>query len=386
MSDNSNIECTDATWNVVRGCTKVSAGCDNSYAMGIAHRFSGAGLAYEGLTRKIAGRGQWNGKVKLAPELLTLPFTWVKPRRVFVNSMSDLFHPSVPFEFIADVFAVMSVSTRHTYQILTKRPERMRQFLREYLVNYEGINYDQWLDECCPGDDFDPDNISAPNIYPEWKALGIGPGGGYDNCGPVFPYENVHLGVSVEDQQTANKRIPDLLECPAAIRFLSCEPLLGPVDLTNVCVQADRHGEEYQNCLSLEDWVDYPESQEVINSVGSGALIDWVIAGGESGPGARPANPDWFRALRDQCVAYSVPFFFKQWGEYIPVECTADNPFGWYPLDGGDGSRFDDIDKEKCELDIVGMNLVCKVGKKLAGRMLDGREWNQMPDVVDIDA
>ena len=236
MGAKTGIEWTDATWNPLRGCSRVSEGCRNCYAESVANRFKGPGQPYEGL---IARAGRWNGEIRLVPEKLLEPWRWVKPRRIFVNSMSDLFHPSVPFEYIAAVFFIMSVTTRHTYQVLTKRPERMREFFRWLATDGDGV----YLGAVYQGDTLlqimDEKVYESAHTIPEIAALAWTPKGktrgGYDNCGPIFPYKNVWLGVSVENQATADERIPLLLEVPAAVRFLSVEPLIGSVDLLDIC-------------------------------------------------------------------------------------------------------------------------------------------------------
>jgi len=226
MADTS-IEWTDATWNPVAGCTILTAGCTNCYAMRMAARLEAMGVhKYSGLTRKSGGRAKWTGKVRLDRDSLTTPQAWKKPRRVFVNSMSDLFHESVPVKFIREVWDVMAATPRHTYQILTKRPERMSALLgnSEFAV--------------------------LPNVW---------------------------LGTSVEDSRVLH-RLDELRTVPAAIRFVSYEPLIG--------------------------------------SVAGGDLTDihWAIVGGESGPNARPMNPIWVDEIFDQCVESDAAFFFKQWG------------------------------------------------------------------------
>jgi protein gp37 len=238
------IEWTDETWNPVTGCTKVSPGCDHCYAERVTERFH--------------GRGSFE-RVVLHPERLDKPLRWSKPRKVFVNSMSDLFHEQVPDEFIAEVFAVMALAPQHTFQVLTKRHGRMRSLLS--------------------------DPTFGSNFGPMWAAMVE-----RDETFEVpWPLPNVWLGVSVEDQRWADIRIPALLDTPAAVRFVSAEPLLGPV--------------------RLRPWVS-PFTTDV--------SVDWVIVGGESGPGARPMHPDWARSIRDQCGALGVPFLFKQWGGRTP--------------------------------------------------------------------
>lgn len=296
MSDNTAIEWTDATWNPVVGCDKVSPGCDNCYAIRTARRMSAnpnpkVSAAYAGTE---AG-GEWTGQVNLLEDRLDQPLRWQKPRRIFVNAQSDLFHKEVPNEFIARVFAVMVLAPQHTFQILTKRPGRMRSLLNS-------PDFISLVDSTLGGDKSD-----AP-----WDL--------------DWPLPNVWLGVSVEDQKTADLRIPLLLDTPAAVQWLSCEPLLGPVDLSQwVKPHTDTCGDEFAPPWCI---CDYPPKG------------DWVVVGGESGPNARPMHPDWARSLRDQCVAAEVPFHFKQWGEWQ------------------DGSR---------------------VGKRAAGRLLDGRTWDEYP-------
>lgn len=247
MSANSSIQWTDATWNVVTGCTKVSPGCTNCYIASTP-------------PFRIAGRKFVKGKIPLEfhEDRLELPLHWRKPRLVFVNSLSDLFHEDVPDEFIDRVFTVMALCPQHTFQVLTKRAERMLRY-------------------CSGASD---------------GQLGVG----------ILP--NVWLGVSVEDQKRADERIPHLLQTPAAVRFLSCEPLLGPIDyLASWLVGCDdRHLRPRSESDRLAKRDQHLRS------------IDWVIAGGESGRGARPCDLAWIRSLRDQCRAAAVPWFLKQIG------------------------------------------------------------------------
>lgn len=246
MATATTIEWTETTWNPIRGCSRISPGCMNCYAERMAHRFSAPGMPWEGLTRPTTSGPRWTGKVVLVPQALGEPLRWREPRIVFVNSMSDLFHEDVPLTFIQSVFATMRQTPRHTFQVLTKRADRLAE-LSEQL---------DW----------------APNVW---------------------------MGVSVESSAHVD-RIDRLRQTGAAVKFLSLEPLL----------------------TALPD----------LNLRG----IDWAIVGGESGPGARPMNPEWVRDLRAQCQTQRVRFFFKQWGG---------------------------------------------VQKKRAGRLLDGREYNEMPEV-----
>lgn len=277
MGAKTGINWTDSTWNPIRGCSPVSQGCARCYAARVAHRFSGPGEPYEGLADWRGGRAVFNGTIRLVHSALDQPLRWKRPRRIFVNSMSDLFHENVPGRVVDDVFAVMAEAHWHTFQVLTKRPKRAADWFASVAV----------------------------------------------------PLPNVWLGVSVEDQKAADERIPLLLQCPAAVRFLSCEPLLGRV--------------------SICQWMFRRETAERFPDH-AGQRIGWVIAGGESGPGARPMHPDWARSLRDQCAAAGVPFLFKQWGDKPPEEA-----FKSVPL----------------------VNAVMHA--KHCGRMLDGRTHDEFP-------
>ena len=281
MAENSNIEWTDCTWNPVSGCTRASEGCDNCYAVTMTHRLEAMGQKkYAGLTvLNKAGDRHFNGKVRCDESALSAPFTWRKPRRVFVNSMSDLFHKDVPFAFVDKVFAVMALCPQHTYQILTKRPERMREYLcfSERTINRQGCVQNQM--------DFRTVHWSgSPRPV-------IG----------VWPLPNVWLGASVENQEQADKRIPQLLMCPAAVRFLSCEPLLGSL---NLCPTHDALGRPTLAGPLVG----------AMNVSGPDPAIDWVIIGGESGRGARPCDVEWIRSIVRQCESARVHCFVKQLG------------------------------------------------------------------------
>ncbi|MEX3967320.1 DUF5131 family protein [Paraburkholderia sp. EG286B] len=334
MSENSKIEWTDATWNPVRGCARVSPGCTNCYAERVAMRFRGTGQPYEGLVRVTSQGPKWEGNVQLIHEKLEEPMSWRRPRRVFVNSMSDLFHEDVPFEYIDKVFAIMCRAREHTFQVLTKRADRMLEYMSD--PHRHG-----WVLAASHSNEI---RIAAM----EW-------------C--QWPAPNVWLGVSIEDQMRADERITKLLMTPARIRFLSMEPLLGPVDLqpwfdpTGMCC-----GQEMQSCEDCPadaEWIHGPTTEYAEDGYSSPS-IDWVIVGGESGPGARPMNPDWARSLRDQCAHAGVPFFFKQFGEWAPAPEIND-------ASGGMFHRFDDE------------TWVQRLGKKIAGRLLDGRTHDEFP-------
>lgn len=356
MADNSRIEWTEATWNPVTGCSKVSQGCKNCYALRDWPRLA----APRPKPNIYTGRAFTD--VRCHPERLGEPWHWRRGRRVFVNSMSDLFHESVPFEFIASVFAIMGVTTRHTYQVLTKRPQRMLDFFA-------------WVHE-----EFPPTSFGAyDRIYDHfpkhipWEGMKVYRHG-YDNCGPTYPFPNVWLGVSVEDQDTANERIPLLLQTPAAVRWISAEPLLGPIDLEHI-QWPEKHKVDVlrRGAWDLPGWVAGFTNHSDMNG------IDWVVVGGESGPNARPMHPDWARWLRNQCQAAGVPFFFKQWGEwanYVNSNEQRASMSHWMLRDGRVTSIEDDLNDF---FDEAGARLIGRVGKKAAGRTLDGRTWEEYP-------
>ena len=248
------------TWNPVSGCTKVSAGCKNCYAERMAKRLAGR-CGYPEAPHQF--------DVTLHPDRLEQPLRWKKSRTVFVCSMSDLFHEDVPFDYVDEIFGIMAEAPQHSFQLLTKRPERAISYISDA-------------------------NLSATNVETHL----------------VWPLPNVWLGVTAENQATADERIPLLLETPAAVRFVSCEPLLGPVR------------------FDYEDWdrtAEYMEPKTYLRSytIDNGARrmpgIDWVIVGAETGPGARPMHPDWARDIRDQCQEAGVPFFFKKMSGRQPI-------------------------------------------------------------------
>lgn len=336
MSDRSKIEWTDATWNIAYGCTRVSSGCLGCYIerqppLRMAHRrFDSPAI------------GGTTG-VLLDEARLTVPLRWRNRRHVFVNSLSDLFHEDIPDELIASAFAVMSIARQHTFQILTKRPARMRSLLTNsaFRVQCEDAQTRIMNDEAAPI----PDYRRRAWLKQWWSDF-------------AEPLRNVWLGVSVESQQWADIRVPQLLDTPAAVRFLSCEPLLGSVSLGS----------------ALAGDADHPDRR-----------IGWVIVGGETGPTSRPMHPDWARSLRDQCTAAGVPFFFKQWGDWEPTK--------WRGI-GYETIKACSLDGEPPRLvaavgdfldDWGHRQLMRKVGKKAAGRELDGRTWEQMPG-IPLDA
>lgn len=324
----TSIEWTDVVWNPTTGCDRVSPGCDNCYALTMAKRLKGMGSAKYQRDGDPRTSGPGFGVTEHS-DALTAPLTWRKPRKVFVNSMSDLFHGEVSDDFIARVFAVMAATPQHTYQVLTKRHGRMRSLLS--------------------GDQFQTDLLADATsaVVPRDSRRGV----------IEWPLRNVWLGVSVEDQRRADLRIPALLDTPAAVRFLSCEPLLGPVDLGHV--GPDR--------LAVCDPTDIGYESGGPGGWMPGETIDWVIVGGESGPGARPMHPAWARQIRDECQRTQTRFHFKQWGEAAPLDQLSDDATAAWELRNGPGYPAETM---------------CQVGKRAAGRVLDGRTWDEFPAVA----
>jgi protein gp37 len=348
MAEHSHIEWTDATWNPITGCSVISPGCTNCYAMNLAGTRLRHHPSRKGLTQASKAGPVWNGQVRLNEQWLFQPSRWGRPRRIFVCAHGDLFHEGVPDAWIDKVFAIMWLNCRHTFQVLTKRAGRMGEYLSE--------------------------PTRAQRIAAALKDL-TAAGGDIQ-----LPLPNVWLGVSAEDQPRANERIPYLLATPAALRFVSLEPLLGPIDALpylfifthedDALLEAAEDGE-----TPVRPWRDpattHPDA--IITP-----RLDWVIVGGESGPGARPMHPDWARKIRDDCAATEVPFFFKQHGEFAPgraqnvTEASGNGePFIAWP----DGAI---AHGTAAEHGGPGGHLL-RVGKKAAGRLLDGAEHNAMP-------
>ncbi len=292
MADKSGISWTDATWNPIVGCSIVSPGCTNCYAMQMANRIERMQPAshYAGTTKVVNGNPVWTGKMVMAPEhILLQPLNWKRPRRIFVNSMSDLFHESVPDEWIDKVFAVMALSPQHTFQVLTKRSKRMREYLSCDLFLKMQNFIDYWESEDC----FPFQKRGAPWIKNQFD---------FGTRAPDRSWlTNVHLGVSCEDQTRADERIPDLLATPAAKRFVSAEPLLGPIGFKRIPI--GKNG--WKDALAgwRNNHPDVPEREE---------LLDQIIVGGESGPRYRPMQIEWAESIMRQCREAGTAFFFKQ--------------------------------------------------------------------------
>jgi protein gp37 len=308
----TSIEYLDYTWNPVTGCTPVSAGCEHCWA------------------KRMHERGLWGkqpfSEVTLHPDRLEDPLKRKKPARIGVCFMGDLFHEKVPMGDVMQVFAVMALAPRHTFLILTKRPERMHDMLT-------GSGVREWV------------------LGSAWSMLGKLPKYRHENImNRLWPLPNVWCGVSVEDQKTADERIPWLLKTPAAVRYMSVEPMIGPVDL-----------DRFTGCGHESGWRNCPDH---LAGRADCAGIGWVICGGESGPGARPMHHDWAKSIRDQCQAAGTPFYFKQWGQFCWPEQMPEET--WRRVDA--------------QVNLAGIpDEPYGVGKKAAGRVLDGREWLEMP-------
>lgn len=341
MADHTKIEWTDATWNVITGCSVVSPGCTNCYAM----RLAGTRLrnipSRAGLTRDSKAGPVWNGTIRFNEEWLDQPLRWRRPRMIFVCAHGDLFAEGVTDAMLDRIFAVMALAPQHTFQVLTKRPERMR----AYVGRAAGRIADTIIRmRRARGD---ADMVLVPLAH-------VTPGRAW------WPLPNVLLGVSVEDQTRAEERIPVLLDTPAAVRWISAEPLLGPVDFTSIDTG-------FGWVDSLQGYIRYPTATlgHFLNEPIDWPRLDWIVAGGESGPGARPMHPDWARGIRDQCAAAGVAFTFKQWGAWASVSEVAD-----------DGAHYSFPDGAT----------VRRVGKRAAGRNLDGQIHDAQPCVEGFAA
>ncbi|MBO0872638.1 MAG: phage Gp37/Gp68 family protein [Pseudonocardia sp.] len=407
----TRISWADETWNPVTGCSKASPGCDFCYAERGHRRFN---------TQPFT-------TVQLHPDRLDKPLRWRKPRVIFVNSTSDLFHPHIPDDYIARVFAVMALTPRHAYPVLTKRHARMASLL----ANTDFAR--QVAEEATEIISRTPlrmhNRISTDGWRVERTAVG-------NLWHPTWPLPNVWLGVSAENQHWADIRLPHLMRTPAAVRFVSYEPALGPVDLSSYLPRtqhqsdADAELDERLNATLAE--LDAAiaarldlragltaiigadaASQTATDSrsatdphcspaMHAGPWLDWVIAGGESGPSARPMAPAWPRQVRDQCIAANVPFHFKQWGEYAPAvlydapefsggraynhprggcACAATiripGPSG--TLRSATTRLMQPGERTRGTVMLDHDTIAVRVGTKASGNELDGRTWLQFP-------
>ena len=337
MADQSKIEWCDATWNPIVGCSIVSRGCTNCYAMKMARRIevmqdrafdaveARKRSPYAGLTQNVKAGAVWNGKVALASDdTLTAPLHWKKPRRIFVNSMGDLFHEAVPDEWIDRVFAVMALAPHHTFQVLTKRSGRMRGYLSAARAHPVGLAaMDQTLRSMAENP---TSNVGAGCILQ----------GDIAHL-KLWPLPNVWLGVSAEDQRRADERIPDLLATPAAVRFVCAEPMLGPIDFQRIDGGA----------------LDSEATGIKLNALTGGRKstspwhLDWIIVGGESGPNARANWIPNVRAIVQQCKAAGTAVYVKQLGANVQDRNDAG-------FEGCDPSQWPDIDPNRVEEDLDG--------------------------------
>lgn len=371
MSDGTKIEWTDATWNPITGCAIVSPGCTNCYAMKLAGTRLQHHPSRVGLTRDTKAGPVWTGSMRFNAEWLTQPLKWKRPRMIFVCAHGDLFADGVPDDWIDKVFAVMALAPQHIFQVLTKRPERMREYitrisqapiprLSDDIASHMGT-LAAGMPKYAGRDSSDIGDELAARLDP-------------DNGG--WPLPNVWLGVSVEDQKRADERIPILLDTPAAIRWISAEPMLGLIDLNNICFK-DGDAEIRYDVLTGEAWVENSQSASAYDC--GLPFLDWIVAGGETGTGARPMHPHWAYALRDQCYDADTPFLFKQWGNWTVAShdnghtdsSMVTNDAIWLDVDGRQAKPSCDGMREP-----IGM---FRVTKSRAGRKLAGVEHNGYP-------
>lgn len=364
MAESSKIEWTDATWNPITGCTLVSEGCRHCYAAQLAATRLRNHPSRVGLARINAnGEAKFTGEVRLNEQWLDQPLRWRRPRRIFVCAHGDLFHEAVQDEWIDKVFAIMALAPHHTFQVLTKRPER----LREYLSDCRPLMIARAIGKLFVFGDLPKSSIRDDNFPWDVNSPEDDPNLAH------WPLSNVWLGTSVEDQATADVRIPHLIDTPAAVRFVSAEPLLGPVDLT-AWLYIVTHEDDALLDIADKTGREPPTlpahaPQDTDPAQIASPRLDWVIAGGESGRRARPMHPDWVRKIRDDCADADVPFLFKQWGE-------------WEPNDTGHALSGRPITPHSRRFDSAtftdGQRLN-RVGKPRAGRVLDGTTHNAMP-------
>jgi len=382
----SKIEWTDSTWNPIIGCSHASPGCDHCYAERMACR-----LAQNPLTPQYMGivdlkKRTWKGRTALVESALEQPLKWRKPRRIFVGSMADLFHPSTPDEWLDRIFAVMALCPQHTFMVLTKRPERMRGYM-------EGmVDHPRW----------DAARKPLHDAFRKKGDIHMAEYVGVMLASPVWPLPNVVCMATAEDQKRLDERAPHILEL-AGLGWrtgLSIEPMLGPVDVTPWIGTHNCHL-CYGPRFFVQDCEEDAQEQAICPHCGrsggvgtwnswmgrgyDGPGFDWIICGGESGPGARPMHPDWVRGLRDQCQAAGVPFFFKSWGEWAPHlpeigydhAPTLQNGWEWGCL-GRNGEWSPQATPFSSDRGDYEFTMV-RCGKAKSGRLLDGREWNEFP-------
>ncbi len=360
---NTKIEWAEKVWNPIVGCTKCSPGCLNCYAERLANRFDRTHGTDGKLRPYYCQQGynyDWKGLVACRPDVLDQPLHWRKPCRIFVCSMSDLFHPKVPFEFIDKVFAVATLCPQHTFLILTKRINRTL----EYVLQEPRGQIDHAIT-----------NGLTHFVGRGKKYTGKGLTKHLRNKNQLWPLPNVHLVVSISNQPEADEKIPILLQIPATVRGLSIEPMLGPIDLHRFVFD---YQDEVRKSMRLgPPGITELEAKEYVSS-----CLDWVVVGGESGPKAREMHPDWVRGIRDQCVAAGVKFYFKQWGKWgIAEPIPNDRQKRFRIVGGSEPLSPNTIFKifPEHEISTIPMTGWVKVGKKKASCLLDGRKWKQLP-------
>ena len=351
MAETSTIEWTDATWNPITGCSLTSPGCTHCYAMTLAGGRLRNHPSRAGLTQDTKAGPVWTGEVRFNEAWLAQPARWSRARRIFVCAHGDLFHESVPVEWIDRVWATMAVNTRHTFQVLTKRSARMRAYVTGLRPRL--------------GDFMETVAEHPTGARPLWKQIDV------DHFRSPLP--NVWLGVSAEDQPRADERVPQLLGTPAAMRYVSYEPALGPVDFRHVGRAMDLGKERALDSMTGEVVVGRPLlGPEAHRQPFHKRGLDQIILGGESGPRARPMHPEWARHVRDDCAATGVAFLFKQWGSWAPTgDWYADHPVS-LPLRAWTGDTWTDDGGFEGEW-------LALTGKKAAGRELEGRTHDGMP-------
>jgi protein gp37 len=376
MAVKSSIEWTDSTWNAIRGCTPVSPGCKNCYASSVAKRFSGPGLPYEGLVRiNAAGErtDDWNGTIKFVEKHLLDPLKWKTPKRIFVNSMSDLFHENVSDEVRDKIFAVMALCPQHTFQILTKRPQAMLNYVllaeervREIVAFYS----DTW------GAHKQAEALGGKWISPQRDSMGRVELEGYFDCIEFkWPMSHVMLGASAENQKYYDERIEDLRIIHDAkwTTFLSLEPLLGPI---NVEYSPSYYPDGPPMCCNGTDCGcrGLPVEPPMVYAA------DWVIVGGESGHDARPMQSSWASDIQRACARWNIPYFFKQQGMWVDA---GHEEFGKLPA--GRMAYYDSQGNivPKCDPRLADENADVTtmkwVGRKRAGKTLYGKRYHEFP-------
>jgi protein gp37 len=355
MADVTSIEWTDATWNVVNGCSVISPGCKRCYAMRLAGTRLRHSPSRAGLIEQSAAGPVWNGTTNFLYDKLDEPLSWQRPRMIFANAHGDLFHETVDVHNIALFYghAIAAVHLRgHIIQILTKRGDRARAVLNDPAF-WEEANA---VASAIVMDRVDPLNRRSDDARATLRD--------YD---PENPPPGIWLGVSAENQHWLMQRAPHLVETPAAVRFLSYEPALRGIDIEPFVLPVRQWSTAWHNNYPFQ----VPKHR-----------LDWVICGGESGPGARPMHPDWARAVRDQCAEGGVPFFFKQWGEWAPGECATKPQTRTEQVADlvDDRWHFSSLTvRVSQELHRDDEPDVWRFGKKAAGRWLDGVLHDGMP-------